>query len=129
MVWALTAHLPTAGRAGAAQRMGVSALAAVERGFADAVARQIRGGVLRHTDRQGLLRAADRLHLERFRANLIIALVQREMGHSSLPPSEPEETYDLSPRPEKYRRTFKLVAVAVTLEAVVAASAYWFYFH
>ncbi len=49
-----------------------------ERVFAEQVAKRVHGPVLRYSDRLFLLRAAHRLHIERFRANLIIALVQRE---------------------------------------------------
>jgi hypothetical protein len=53
---------------------------AMERGFAAAVEQHMHGAVLRCSDRAALLRAADRMHLDRFRANLIIALVQRAAG-------------------------------------------------
>src|SRR5580700_5166234 len=52
--------------------------AVTERVFAEQVTEQIRGSILSYSDRLKLLRTAERLHIERFRANLIIALMQRQ---------------------------------------------------
>jgi hypothetical protein len=49
---------------------------AIVRGFAEAVADSLQGGVLPYSDRQRLLRRAARLGIGRFDANLIIASVQ-----------------------------------------------------
>src|ERR1700722_18497824 len=53
-------------------------MAVVERVFAETVEGNVHEGILCYSDRLKLLRTAQRLHIERFRANLIIALVQRQ---------------------------------------------------
>jgi len=53
-------------------------MAVIERVFAETVEGHVHEGILCYSDRLKLLRTAQRLHIERFRANLIIALIQRQ---------------------------------------------------
>lgn len=50
----------------------------IERAFVDHVAQRLHGRVLRYSDRLKLLKAAERLRIGRFRANLVIAMVQHQ---------------------------------------------------
>lgn len=136
MVWALTAHLPVFERRSGPQ-LQASTTAAVERGFAATIAERVQGGVLPQSDRQALLRAADRLHIERFRANLLIALIQREVSFATtgqrLPPPAGSASWTVPQPPirerQPYRRTLAWTGALLCLEAVVGLGAYWFSFH
>jgi hypothetical protein len=107
---------------------------AIERGFAAAVEQRLHSGVLRCDDRAALLRAADRLRLDRFRANLIIALVQRaaDTGRSAVdgmaiaPAAAAMPSEVQLPRP--IARVATWVLVAALIEAALAAAAWhaWF---
>jgi hypothetical protein len=97
------ARIPRFGRAAALPTTDET-MAVVERVFAEQVAKRLHGAILRYSDRLFLLRAAHRLHIERFRANLIIALVQRET------------------RPK--RGVLWRVGVVLLVEAVIVASLY-----
>ena len=92
-------------------------MAVVERVFAEQVAKRVHGRVLRYSDRLFLLRAAERLHIERFRANLIIALVQRE--------TRPERVGSEVLTPVgKGSGVLWRVGIVLLVEAVVVASLY-----
>ena len=55
----------------------------VETIFAKNVRDAVHDRVLRYSQRQALLKLADRLKIERFRANLIIAMAQHEVVHAN----------------------------------------------
>ncbi len=61
-----------------------STVTVVERAFAGVVRDRSRGRLLRYSERLSLLKSAERLHIGRFRANLIIALVQHEAAGQTL---------------------------------------------
>jgi hypothetical protein len=95
--------------------------AVTERVFAERVEGHVFEGILRYSDRLKLLRAAERLHIERFRANLIIALVQRQsqvgrprmrMGADSLVAA-------------RRWRVSSAVGVVLLVEIVVVATLCW----
>jgi hypothetical protein len=73
--------------------------AAIERAFADHVTAHLNGPVLHYSNRLSLLKAAERLRINRFRANLIIALVQHESARESISHSPPSNAIALVPRP------------------------------
>jgi hypothetical protein len=105
--------------------------AAMERGFAAAVEQHLHGGVLRCNDRAALLRAADRMRLDRFRANLIIALVQRAAASGgsatdamALAPAAGPIAVG-HPSPSRAAPLIGWVSLAVLIEAAVAAAAWW----
>ena len=103
VVWALTAQLPVFDSSAPPN----PTTAAIERAFATIVAERIHAGVLSYSDRLSLLKAAHRLHIERFRANLIIALVQRATGTAT-----PE------PKPaSRLRSLFTYSVIALLIEA------------
>jgi hypothetical protein len=92
-------------------------MAVVERVFAEQVAKRLHGAILRYSDRLFLLRAAHRLHIERFRANLIIALVQRE--------TRPERVgSEVGATVGKGSGVLWRVGVVLLVEAVVVAAGY-----
>lgn len=92
-------------------------MAVVERVFAEQVAKRLHGAILRYSDRLFLLRAAHRLHIERFRANLIIALVQREARSKGVVSEAPVPM-------GKGSGVLWRVGVVLMVEAVVVASLY-----
>ena len=81
----------------------------IQRGFADGVADRLSRGPFTYTDRAALLAAGEKLGIDRFRANLIVALRQQEVGRPT--PSH------LSPLPS--------VAAAVLVQLAVAAAGFW----
>ena len=80
--------------------------------FADAVAAGMESGTLRYSRRLKLLREAETLGIERFEANLIIAMVQHRLNGLAVP-KEPSRTA-IAPW---------LVMIAV--QAVVVLGALW----
>ena len=98
-----------------------SVTSAIERGYAAHVATRVRGQILRYSDRLDLLRAAERLGINRFRANLIIATVQHEQRGE-------RQTVQAKPAPVRERKpagSFLLPAtVAVAMEIVLLAGAW-----
>jgi hypothetical protein len=108
------ARIPRFGRAAALPTTDET-MAVVERVFAEQVAKRLHGAILRYSDRLFLLRAAHRLHIERFRANLIIALVQRE--------TRPKRVVSEVGAPvAKAGGVFWMVGIVLLIEAVVVAS-------
>ncbi len=105
MVWALASQLPN---------FDARSSIAIERGFALAVRDRLHGGILRHSDRAALLRAARRLSIESFRANLIIALVQREVGNGKSDP--------ILRMPRRKRSLIPIVATLLVIEAIAGAA-------
>ncbi len=62
--------------------------------FAESVVRAIEGGTLRYSRRQKLLREANRLGIERFEANLIIAVVQHKLrGNAAAAEAATQRSY------------------------------------
>jgi hypothetical protein len=100
-------------------RLDETTTAAIERGFAARVRTHLNGQILRYSDRLELLRAAERLRIERFRANLIIATVQHEMAGATA--GTPLET---RPARSQWRVSSIIAAVVVTELATVALT--WF---
>lgn len=86
--------------------------------FADLVAEQLVGTVLPWSRRESLVRAAARLGISRFEANLIIAAVQNQMG-AGLGRSEAR-------RPPLAKRIAVGLMVFVAVQAMIVAAAwYW----
>ena len=86
--------------------------------FADLVAEQLVGTVLPWSRRESLVRAAAKLGISRFEANLIIAAVQNQMG-AGLGRSEAR-------RPRLAKRIAVGLTVFVAVQAVIVAAAwYW----
>jgi hypothetical protein len=96
-------------------------MAVVERVFAETVDGHVYEGILCYSDRLKLLRTAQRLHIERFRANLIIALVQRQ-SQTSRP--KMRMAAESSATPRRWKIT-SVVGIVLLVEAVTAASVCW----
>lgn len=99
---------------------------AVERAFADHVASRLLGQVLRYSDRVTMLKAADRLRIGRFRANLIIAMVQHAQrwqpaGAQAALPGEHRR------QPRTFGTPLRLAAVVLMLEAIAGGSTWWWW--
>jgi hypothetical protein len=69
-----------------------------EPAFSRAVAQAMEGPILRYSRRQRLLQLAARLGVGRFEANLIIARVQHQTRHASLPRAPRPATPAAAPR-------------------------------
>jgi hypothetical protein len=87
--------------------------------FADLVPGQLVGTVLPQSRRESLIRSAAKLGISRFEANLIIAVVQDQMGVGL------ERIEVRRPRPTRRIAVGLTVFVAVQA-AIVAAAWYWF---
>jgi hypothetical protein len=94
-------------------------MAVVERVFAEQVGTRVHDGIVRYSDRLFLLRAAQRLHIERFRANLIIALVQREGRRGRVV----EEAAAPVRTPGRWRIAWA-VGIVLLVEAIVVGTLY-----
>jgi hypothetical protein len=91
--------------------------ASVERAFSHHVAERLSGRLLRYSQRLEFLKAADRLRINRFRANLIIAMVQ----HQTAGIAEPEPIMT----PSKVRRHGPIIAAIVLVELATVAGVWW----
>jgi len=96
-------------------------MAVIERVFAETVEGHVHEGILCYSDRLKLLRTAQRLHIERFRANLIIALVQRQ---SQTTRPKMRIVTDSSTKSRRWRVTSALGGVLL-IEAVAVGTIYW----
>ena len=83
--------------------------AVIERGFTGGVADRLARGGFTFSDRAALLAAAERLGIERFRANLIIADQQNRT------PARPRRSGSLVPA----------LASAIAVQSVIVAAAVW----
>jgi hypothetical protein len=93
--------------------------AAVERAFSRHVAERLNGRLLRYSQRMEFLKAAERLHINRFRANLIIAIVQHETAGIAEP--EPVKTGG------KFSLLGPIIAGLVLVELATVAGAWWMF--
>jgi hypothetical protein len=91
--------------------------ASVERAFAHHVAERLNGRILRYSQRLEFLNAADRLRINRFRANLIIAMVQHQT--TGIAASEPSKT------PTKFSRHGPIIAAVCVIEIAMIAGVWW----
>jgi hypothetical protein len=96
-------------------------MAVVERVFAETVEGHVHEGILCYSDRLKLLRTAQRLHIERFRANLIIALVQRQ---SQTTRPKMRMAADSAMTPRRWKIT-SVLGIVLLVEAATAASVCW----
>ncbi|HEY1687065.1 MAG TPA: hypothetical protein VGG19_20060 [Tepidisphaeraceae bacterium] len=96
--------------AGSNQRFGH--LQPTENEFADLVVRRVQAGVLRYSDRQALLNTATKMGIQRFDANLLIAMAQHRLEQKT------------APQPERGDR-WSLIAAAVILQCIILGSFYW----
>lgn len=87
---------------------------ASSRKFAQAVAEELKQGVLRFSSRQQLLSTAEQMGISRFQANLIIAALQHQF-----PPTSP--TY----QPQQFRWV-PWLAVVLLFQGVIATCIYAF---
>ncbi|HSV14073.1 MAG TPA: hypothetical protein VLI90_07425 [Tepidisphaeraceae bacterium] len=95
---------------------------AIERGYASHVASSLNGQILRYSERQSLLRAADRLHINRFRANLIIAMVQHERGEAPAPKARSSDV----PRSRGASlSTASMLAAVMLVELLLITACWW----
>ena len=88
--------------------------------FADAVAQAIDGPVLRYSQRQVLVRDAERRGIGRFEANLIIAAVQHRL--------EREHARSLPVQTECFKRIGKwwpAVVMVLVVETTLSFAAWW----
>lgn len=85
--------------------------------FADVVAASIDGPVLRYTQRQVLIRDAERRGIGRFEANLIIAAVLHRRGMG--------QEYELPPVPGGVLEWVAPVMTFVGVQAAILAGAWW----
>jgi hypothetical protein len=104
---------------GSAKPLPTPIIDAIERGYAAHVATCLHGQILRYSNRLALLQAADRLHINRFRANLIIAMVQHERGDAAV--TEPEQS--------RFRigalSTASMLAMVMLAEVLVITALWW----
>jgi hypothetical protein len=98
------------------QKLSDDTTAAIERAFSQHVAESLNGPVLRYSDRLKLLEVAERLRIKRFRANLLIAMVQ----HETIALSVSEK----SPPPPRWS-VVRIVAFALGCELAMVAAAFW----
>jgi hypothetical protein len=89
--------------------------AAVERAFSRHVAERLNGRMLRYSQRLEFLKAAQRLRINRFRANLIIAMVQ----HQSPP------TAQIKPEERTSSRLGPIIAGVLLAELATVAGVWW----
>jgi hypothetical protein len=95
--------------------------AAIERAFAGHVAERLNGRILRYSKRLDFLKSAERLRINRFRANLIIAMVQHQMpGRRPVSKSE-----SLSQASSRFARIVPVLAGVVLAEAATFAGVWW----
>jgi hypothetical protein len=94
--------------------------AAVERAFSSHVAERYNGRILRYSQRLDLLKAAQRLRINRFRANLIIAMVQ----HQSAPRPSISAPQEVSTRSRSISRIGPIIA-GVLLAEVATVVGVW----
>jgi hypothetical protein len=99
-------------------------IAAVERAFSSHVAERYNGRILRYSQRLDLLKAAQRLRINRFRANLIIAMVQHQ---STQRPSIPEPQ-EVSPRNQSISGMGPIIAGVLLVEVAMVAGV-WLMLH
>ena len=85
--------------------------------FADAVAQAIDGPVLRYSQRQVLVRDAERRGIGRFEANLIIAAVPHQRGLG--------QEYELPPVPVGVMGWVGPVLTFVGVQAAILMGAWW----
>jgi hypothetical protein len=95
--------------------------AVIERVFAETVEGHVHEGILCYSDRLKLLRTAQRLHIERFRANLIIALVQRQSRKAQPSMRLAAE----SPATSRRWRVTSALGIVLLIEAVAVTTACW----
>jgi hypothetical protein len=91
--------------------------AAISADFADVVAGSIDGPVLRYTQRQVLIRDAERRGIGRFEANLIIAAVLYRQGMG--------QEYEIPAAPGGLVEWVAPVLTFVALQAAIVAGAWW----
>jgi hypothetical protein len=91
--------------------------ASVERAFSRHVSERLNGRLLRYSQRLEFLKAADRLRINRFRANLIIAMVQHQTAGIAEP--EPVTT------PGKFAHHGPIIAAIVLVELATVAGVWW----
>jgi len=96
-------------------------MAVIERVFAETVEGHVHEGILCYSDRLKLLRTAQRLHIERFRANLIIALVQRQ-SRTIRPKMRMAADSAAAPR---CWRVGSILGIVMLVEAVTVAALCW----
>jgi hypothetical protein len=94
---------------------------AIERAFAGHVAERINGRILRYSQRLDFLKSAERLRINRFRANLIIAMVQ----HQSRPKAAVIEKREVSATGGRFSRIMPILAGVVLAEAATFAGIWW----
>jgi hypothetical protein len=95
--------------------------AVAERVFVEQVGKHLHEGILRYSDRLVLLRAASRLHIERFRANLIIALVLRQ-SQTGRPKMRMAVDTTTTERRWKFASTLGIILL---IEAITVAGLWW----
>lgn len=88
--------------------------------FADHVAAQLDDKLLHYSNRQALLKTAERLGIGRFHANLIIAVEQHQAGEAKIP--------DVKLYPVRGRSTLITVAIVLAVQALIVAAG-WFMLH
>jgi hypothetical protein len=91
--------------------------AAVERAFARHVTERLNGRLLRYSQRLEFLKAAQRLRINRFRANLIIAMVQHQTA--GMVPAE-----QIDGR-KPFGRLGPIIAGVMLAEMVTVAGLWW----
>ena len=96
-------------------------MAVIERVFAETVEGHVHEGILCYSDRLKLLRTAQRLHIERFRANLIIALIQRQSRKTR---PRMRMATDSAATPRRWRMG-SILGIVLLVEAVTVATLCW----
>ena len=91
--------------------------AAVERAFSSHVAERLNGRLLRYSQRLEFLKSAQRLRINRFRANLIIAMVQHQ--NAGIADIEPFDT------PSKLAHLGPIIAGVLLVELATVAGVWW----
>lgn len=90
----------------------------VARQFANIVAAELKtGNILPYSNRQHLVRTAERMGLGRFDANLIIALIQNRLS--------PTPATDVVPAPTARQHWLAPLALILAIEGLVAAYIFW----
>jgi hypothetical protein len=85
--------------------------------FAQLVALQLEGPILRYSRRLALLRVAEQMNIGRFEANLIIALIQHRLNTGEIQPAI--EIEPVQAKPSLYSRLLPLTTFALLQSAII----------